>query len=93
MIGASGGCVVNNVLVDLVGKAQCVILFTEIGDELQLLKVKTLPVGLFGLQIIIAFVFSLKAERSSSRSNSKPASVRRSGTCTGVASERIASGA
>ena len=31
-------------------------------------RVKTLPVGLFGLQMMIAFVFELKAARNSSRS-------------------------
>jgi len=50
--------VVQDVFVNLVGEAESVELLAEPGDKFHLIGVKTLPVGLFGLQMMIALVLN-----------------------------------
>ena len=67
---------VNQVLVDLVGDGDRVVLDAELRDELELACEYTLPVGLLGVLMTIALVGWLKAAASSA------ASILKSGSCS-----------
>ena len=59
---------VHEVLVDVVGEGDQIVLEAELGDEPKLVALNTLPVGLCGLFTTIAFVRGVTAARSSSGS-------------------------